>query len=582
MHDTCEVEKASSEQISSRVRVEEDSGEQPEGELQSRPSIQVVTRVKPANVSSHFNEIPGMPKETPSIYYSSPVYKDPYKPDYSKTEQLILQDPYMPPPPYQKNFDYQTMQMTEPMKEVKTTITEKTFDYEIVSKPVDRPVKIHSINYFPNTSSTAYPTQPKLKNPYSHRDTYPIYKTPLPMSTSSKHHGPGMHIHIIKHADTGPELMPAPVQKSFVVGRPHRHTMMMKKPITKPMPFSYPPRMNKVPKQEPQVAGSIAVKNILAPPLRDTIPKVPQGMLVSYYTPSQPQQQPKKAYYVPSRKREEPKPQYFGNKVEEYAEPKYNGFNPNSIVIEGGFKPIIPSTPSQHIAQDRMSEDNEEYVEQDLKTESIGSTENTTNAKSSNPFEGKQPELFEPIFIPSPVINEQQRKKKPEERPPIEGHKVDPNIVYIWPAGETSATGTQKDTRFNGYYSSPVNTVPSPYYKGTEKSESVANENVVPDTLQSILSKPASDATHDYKVTEIFDVNPDISEANNATDRIIPLSSDEEDDQRTQTNSSNNKVKYIPVSYTSKNSEFENDNRFVITIPEEESTETANSTIIKL
>lgn len=83
------------------------------------------------------------------------------------------------------------------------------------------------------------------------------------------------------------------------------------------------------------------------------------------------------------------------------------GFNPHSVVVEGGFKPIIKSKSAQ--AEDRSTVEDEEPDAGNSKTEEtileLGSEVVEAIAdddRKNNPFQGQQPETFEPIFIPSP------------------------------------------------------------------------------------------------------------------------------------------------------------------------------------
>ncbi|KAI5694329.1 hypothetical protein M8J75_015154 [Diaphorina citri] len=84
--------------------------------------------------------------------------------------------------------------------------------------------------------------------------------------------------------------------------------------------------------------------------------------------------------------------------------PIKSGFNPSSVVIESGFKPIITVEDE---AQKRMSDDDVEYIDE---TTIANVVEQVTNA--SNVLETKQTENFEPIFIPSPPDQQKLRKEK--------------------------------------------------------------------------------------------------------------------------------------------------------------------------
>lgn len=119
------------------------------------------------------------------------------------------------------------------------------------------------------------------------------------------------------------------------------------------------------------------------------------------------------------------------------------GFHPESVVVEGGFKPIIQKKEG---AQDRSSQggDTDGPVEE-LETESK-STEfldkkeeeliselvsETNEDKKENIFEGQQPELFEPIFIPSPPdrITNYNHSSKPHKNTVSLPHNLTPPVT---------------------------------------------------------------------------------------------------------------------------------------------------------
>ncbi|XP_049956274.1 protein Skeletor, isoforms D/E-like [Schistocerca serialis cubense] len=85
------------------------------------------------------------------------------------------------------------------------------------------------------------------------------------------------------------------------------------------------------------------------------------------------------------------------------------GFHPESVIVEGGFKPI---TQKNAAAQDRSSAESETLAESserlDAELLSDVVAESSEESKNENPFKGQRPELFEPMFIPSPpdrIIN---------------------------------------------------------------------------------------------------------------------------------------------------------------------------------
>jgi len=89
--------------------------------------------------------------------------------------------------------------------------------------------------------------------------------------------------------------------------------------------------------------------------------------------------------------------------------PGPQGFNPGSVIVEGGFKPIIQRR--EDVAQKRADidgiDDEEEgpitgTVVEIMNRSSDVSEEDEADDSASKPFEGQQTETFEPIFVPSP------------------------------------------------------------------------------------------------------------------------------------------------------------------------------------
>ncbi|XP_068084801.1 protein Skeletor, isoforms D/E-like [Anabrus simplex] len=101
------------------------------------------------------------------------------------------------------------------------------------------------------------------------------------------------------------------------------------------------------------------------------------------------------------------------------------GFHPESVVVEGGFKPIVPKT---FAAQDRSSVESEPESDVENATHELKALEDMEREiiaeltkegtekeeRKDNPFEGQQPESFEPMFIPSPpdrIVGQQNGSK---------------------------------------------------------------------------------------------------------------------------------------------------------------------------
>lgn len=115
------------------------------------------------------------------------------------------------------------------------------------------------------------------------------------------------------------------------------------------------------------------------------------------------------------------------------------GFNPHSVVVEGGFKPIIKSKSAE--AEDRSTAEAEEITEKPdagtNKTEEVivelGSEVVVNIAdeeRKDNPFRGQQPEMFEPIFVPSPPDRNSARNGS-DVKNPILADELTPPAVHL-------------------------------------------------------------------------------------------------------------------------------------------------------
>lgn len=205
---------------------------------------------------------------------------------------------------------------------------------------------------------------------------------------------------------------------------PHHHMMMMHRPMSvMAAPSNYRPvyvkkpiyRMPSVSMQrpvmmmapEPQLA-----ETVLVPPRVQTgqQPQTMKTVSVSYSSSKakvKPQQLPMQLKAEPTETKKYILPQMKPNKQELHS-PVYKsssgvnsgGFNPGTLVIEGGFKPIIQSTQE---AQDRISE----VLEED-------DTEGTIDLSLDEEApKDKATEFFEPMFIPSPPDSMRKHAKKP-------------------------------------------------------------------------------------------------------------------------------------------------------------------------
>lgn len=115
------------------------------------------------------------------------------------------------------------------------------------------------------------------------------------------------------------------------------------------------------------------------------------------------------------------------------------GFNPHSVVVEGGFKPII--TSNNVGAQDRSAEDNEikkkpeagenkteEAVIAELGPDVVEVIE--VEERKDNPFKGQEPETFEPMFIPSPPDRNAARNASASKKPLL-AEELTPPLAHL-------------------------------------------------------------------------------------------------------------------------------------------------------
>ncbi|XP_047371594.1 protein Skeletor, isoforms B/C isoform X1 [Vespa velutina] len=90
-----------------------------------------------------------------------------------------------------------------------------------------------------------------------------------------------------------------------------------------------------------------------------------------------------------------------GNLMTSLKPARNTGFNPDSIVIEGGFKPIID--PSRDLLEKRISDSDQEYEE---------------TIKESTFSDQLSSDNFEPVFLPSPSMNPASDKSKKQKKKP--------------------------------------------------------------------------------------------------------------------------------------------------------------------
>lgn len=132
------------------------------------------------------------------------------------------------------------------------------------------------------------------------------------------------------------------------------------------------------------------------------------------------------------------------------------GFNPHSVVVEGGFKPIITSKNAE--AQDRSVVEDEAL---EVKEKPEASTNKTEEAiveelasevvaviaeeeRKDNPFQGQEPETFEPMFIPSPP-DRNAAQNSSDIKKPILAEELTPPVAHV------NHRHSPQPSRMNGY-----------------------------------------------------------------------------------------------------------------------------------
>ncbi|KAL1138269.1 hypothetical protein AAG570_009958, partial [Ranatra chinensis] len=114
------------------------------------------------------------------------------------------------------------------------------------------------------------------------------------------------------------------------------------------------------------------------------------------------------------------------------------GFNPGSLVIESGFRPILQNRTVT--AQDRISD----YIE-----EEEDNVEGVINmAEEAAPSAESQTEMFEPVFVPSPLDSRKQTKKPSMGEPGKKRRIVVRRPVYKKKEFDETAMANEKRETF--------------------------------------------------------------------------------------------------------------------------------------
>lgn len=407
--DRCDLASQGSAHVETRVKYEPEVDE-----LESHSSIKVPTRVKPEGpnflplVSNGGLKNSDLMAEYKKNFAQIPAnFKDQHIQEHTMEESSYAVAP---------NHRYSGSTMNVYEKDVQST-TEDNREMIPVSEDTSQDISTER-------------NKPMLTDSKYHQNQ--TYTEQRPAQELWNNHGRNP-------IRTGPPMHRRPAVPTMTIIRPHHrrpvphhHVVMVQKPMMhRPLslmsaPSSYRPVFVKKPiyRVPPMVMNRPVMmmppphqsEMIMVPPKpnRAAPPQVTKTVSVSYSSskskvkPQAPVQikseaSETKKYILPHHK---PYKQDMVVSAFKSPAPSTNGgFNPGSLVIEGGFKPIIQNTQE---AQDRISE-----------VEEVDDTEGTIDLSQVSDFskdinsETKATEYFEPMFIPSPPDSMQKHHKKP-------------------------------------------------------------------------------------------------------------------------------------------------------------------------
>nr|CAD7445311.1 unnamed protein product [Timema bartmani] len=254
-----------------------------------------------------------------------------------------------------------------------------------------------------------------------HHYTMPPIRRPYPQRAYSRPLQGGVH---------RPPFMPPGVKfnpkKPFyrvpIMGGPH-HPVMVTPQFHHPMGYHHMPGHSPVPLkyhqyQHQQQQGSNKFYQLIAPNSQKVqVQKAPPSTSTPTTTTATPTTTTTTLAPASSTTHEpevvtlatiSPAPSSDANSSTDLPVAVNTGFHPDSVIVEGGFKPIIHQ---KAVAEDRSSLG--EPPVNDPEDEVVSGTK---EERKDNPFEGQKSELFEPMFIPSPpdrIIGNQTVVKKP-------------------------------------------------------------------------------------------------------------------------------------------------------------------------
>nr|XP_023024529.1 protein Skeletor, isoforms D/E-like [Leptinotarsa decemlineata] len=192
----------------------------------------------------------------------------------------------------------------------------------------------------------------------------------------------------------------------------------------------------------------------------------------------------------------------------EFMRPAFNtGFKPDSVKIEGGFKPIITKE-----FQDRV----------DLNEPEIGLDGEKGMVKHESKYEYKPFHVFEPVFVPSPTFKP-LKEKQVHKRPVNKKRQQYVKIVVKHPRSLTASEELQEAAaaeRVESYYLPPLNQKP------IDRVQEPSNIDIeLPESSLDIASPPDVVVTYDGKKVSGQSLTAKLSERSSFFDRRISKAS---------------------------------------------------------
>lgn len=297
-----------------------------------------------------------------------------------------------------------------------------------------------------------------------------------------------------------PHRRPAPNRHMVLVAKPRPVTLVASPSQYRPVFVKKPIyRLPAMPMNRPLIATAQPHRPeaVMVPQRAPSSQHISKTVSVSYssskgkgkpQSPSRPKGEPaeNKKYIFPQQN--PIKQEQSLNNFQVPSSANSGGFNPGSIVIEGGFKPIIQNTQE---AQDRISE-----VEDDV-DDTVGTIRLSQNDELPTDIstDTKATEYFEPMFIPSPPDSLIKHTKKPtgleydilqKKKPYISRKPVRQNMVVIRrrpvsPSLRSEDIDAMAAERMDTYYLPPS----GPVY-------GLSRQVSVPATLLTYDGKPVS------------------------------------------------------------------------------------------